>query len=83
MSAMAKAGRYSSRYLWAKISAATDAVLNAMHDPAKAAGSGGLMQTFSEAYNKQLTQVIGITGVAMAPALNPVSVRSPVSNCGS
>lgn len=77
---MAKAGRLSSRYLWAKFTAATDAVMNAMNDPAKQAAHGGLMQVFSEAYNRQLTQIIGITGAAMAPALNTVSV---CCNCSS
>lgn len=74
MSAMAKVGRLSSRYMWAKVQAASDAVLNAMNDPAKQAARGSLMQVFSEAYNQQLTKIIGITGAAMAPALNPVSV---------
>eukprot|EP00882_Tetradesmus_deserticola_P005301 GHRQ01005580.1.p1 GENE.GHRQ01005580.1~~GHRQ01005580.1.p1 ORF type:complete len:221 (+),score=66.92 GHRQ01005580.1:241-903(+) len=76
MSAMVKTGRFSGRYFWTKLGTARDMVLNQMSNPEAAAG-GGLMQMFQEAYKKQLTSVIAVTGAAMAPAINADGASNP------
>lgn len=76
MSAMAKTGRFNGRYFWTKLSTARDMVMNQMSNPEAAASGGGLMQMFQEAYKKQLTTIIAVTGAAMAPAINAVSATS-------
>jgi hypothetical protein len=43
------------------------------------AGMGSLWHMFQEAFQKQLTTVVAVTGAAMAPAINPV--RSPAVRC--
>jgi hypothetical protein len=83
MSAMAKTGRFNGRYLWTKLGTARDTVLNQMSNP-EAAAQGGLMQMFQEAYKKQLTTIIAVTGAAMAPAINAVSTIDRLrSSCSS
>jgi hypothetical protein len=82
MSAMAKTGRFNGRYFWTKLGTARDTVLNQMSNPEAAAQGGGLMQMFQEAYKKQLTTIIAVTGAAMAPAINAVSaIDRPGSSC--
>jgi hypothetical protein len=71
MSAMAKLGqKISTRYLWAKLNAARDVVLNELATSSQP--SSGVLQMFQDAFNKPLTSVIAVTGAAMAPAINPV-----------
>ena len=95
MSATAKAGRLSGRYFWAKFATARDSVMaqvaaarDGVAPPAAAggaaaaggsAGMGSLWHMFQEAFQKQLTTVVAVTGAAMAPAINPV--RSPAVRC--
>lgn len=77
MSAMAKTGRFNGRYFWTKLSTARDMVMNQMSNPEAAASGGGLMQMFQEAYKKQLTTIIAVTGAAMAPAINADGGSNP------
>eukprot|EP00879_Flechtneria_rotunda_P002868 GHRR01003082.1.p1 GENE.GHRR01003082.1~~GHRR01003082.1.p1 ORF type:complete len:224 (+),score=49.83 GHRR01003082.1:267-938(+) len=71
MSAMAKVGRVNTRYLWAKLNTALDVVRTELADPGKAVTSSStVVQKFQEAFSKQLTAIIAVTGAAMAPAIN-------------
>lgn len=82
MSAMARTGRFNGRYFLTKLGTARDMVLNQMSNPEAAAQGGGLVQMFQEAYKKQLTTIIAVTGAAMAPAINAVSALSSTAGQG-
>jgi hypothetical protein len=59
---------WSTRYLFARVSNAIEAVIK--DASTAAAAEQGLLQRFQAAYKQQMTSVIALTGAAMQPALN-------------